>query len=142
VEGPVQPVTQAVGSGPSSFMKVKFSITAKFRLGERAENTKEKSRQVFMAPKCMVGMTLNFFFIEFLNHVMSVLTQKPLKRSGTHGLNIKWNLRHGPAWLIYRRLAWSVGLCECCAHLAIWKLSFLESGKFGPFFSWKILCIG
>jgi len=62
------------------------------------------------------------------------LTQKPLKRSGTHGLNIKWNLRHGAAWLIYRPLPWSVALRACCTHLAIWKLSFLESDKFGPFF--------
>jgi len=23
-----------------------------------------------------------------------------------------------------------------------WKLSFSESGKFGPFFLWKLLCIG
>ncbi len=85
--------------------------------------------------KGMVGMTLNFFFIEFIDHIMYGLEQKALKRSGTHGLNIKWNLRHGPAWLIYRPLPWSVALCAGRAHLAIWKLSFLESGKFGqPFF--------
>ncbi len=73
--------------------------------------------------KGMLGITFNFFLIEFIDHVMYGLTQKGLKRSGTHGLNIKWNLRHGLAWFIYRRLPWSVALCACCAHLAICKLS-------------------
>jgi len=65
----------------------------------------------FMAPKCIVGMTLNLFFTEFVDHVIYHLPQKHLKRSDTHGLNIKWNIRHGPDWLIYRPLPWSVALC-------------------------------
>ncbi len=64
---------------------------------------------------------------EFLDHVMYGFTQEPLKMSGTHALNMKWK-RHGPAWLIYRPLPWSVALCACCAHLTIWKLFFSESG--------------
>ncbi len=62
MEGPVQPVRRAVVSGPSTFGKVKFSITAKFRPGERVENTNEKSRLVFVAPKGVVGHDLTFFY--------------------------------------------------------------------------------
>jgi hypothetical protein len=88
----------------------------------------------FMAPKCMVGMTLNIFFywISRPCHVPSYT--KAFEKVWTHALNKKWNLMHGPAWLIYRPLPWSVALCARFAHLAIWKLSFSESGKFGASF--------
>ncbi len=121
--------------GLPTFRKVKFSITAESRPGSVLKIRRKNHGWSLRHQKVWEAWILTVYLIEFVDHVTYGLTPKALKRYGTHGLNIKWNLRHGPAWLIYRPLPWSVALCACCcAHLAIWKLHFPESGKFRPFF--------
>ncbi len=94
-----------------------FSQLCTYRVSAEQPHTKEGLK------RCGRHDSL-LFCIVFIDHVMYGLTQnKALKRCATHGLDRKWNLRHGPACFDYCRLAWSAALLACLALILLSRIA-------------------
>ncbi len=87
----------------------------------------------FMAPKCMVGITLNFFFIEFLDHVMYGSYTKAFEKDWYTWAQHKVESKAWSCLVDLPPIAMECGfMCMLCSSGDL-ETSFSESGKVGPF---------